>query len=191
MLDSNEITMKDQFGNQVNMNNLVFSALHKNWRFLKSSHPEVFFRKGVLKIYSKFTGEDLCQSVISESRKSHFGMGVSPLNLLHIFRTPFPRNTSRWLLLVFLTYSSLGRSRTLSNIYDGKFLQKNLHQRCLAGSKVHLCFYMNKYVVIFYIFAEVWNKVLPLIGIICFTFWTIIFSSKIWKMFQKQEYGTW
>ena len=29
MLDSNEITMKDQFGNQVNMNNLVFSALHK------------------------------------------------------------------------------------------------------------------------------------------------------------------
>ena len=25
--------------------------------------------------------------------------GCSPTNLLHIFRTPFPRNTSRWLLL--------------------------------------------------------------------------------------------
>ena len=25
--------------------------------------------------------------------------GYSPVNLLHIFRTPFPRNTSEWLLL--------------------------------------------------------------------------------------------
>ena len=25
--------------------------------------------------------------------------GCSPVNLLHIFRTPFPKNTSRWLLL--------------------------------------------------------------------------------------------
>ena len=31
----------------------------------KSSHPEVFLRKGALKIYSKFTGEHLCRSVIS------------------------------------------------------------------------------------------------------------------------------
>ena len=26
--------------------------------------------------------------------KSHFGMGFSPVNLLHIFRTRFPKNTS-------------------------------------------------------------------------------------------------
>ena len=26
--------------------------------------------------------------------------GCSEVNLLHIFRTPFPRNTSRWLLLL-------------------------------------------------------------------------------------------
>ena len=25
--------------------------------------------------------------------------GCSPVNVLHIFRTPFPRNTSEWLLL--------------------------------------------------------------------------------------------
>ena len=32
--------------------------------------------------------------------KLHFGMGVcSPVNLLHIFRTPFPKNISGWLLL--------------------------------------------------------------------------------------------
>ena len=37
----------------------------------RSSHPEAFLEKGVLKIWSKFTGEDPCRSV-----KSHFGMGV-------------------------------------------------------------------------------------------------------------------
>ena len=31
----------------------------------RSSHPEVFFRKGVLKICSKFTGEHPCRSAIS------------------------------------------------------------------------------------------------------------------------------
>ena len=28
-----------------------------------------------------------------------FRHGCSPINLLHIFRTPFPKNTSGWLLL--------------------------------------------------------------------------------------------
>ena len=31
--------------------------------------------------------------------KSHFGMSYSPINLLHTFRTPFPKNTSGVLLL--------------------------------------------------------------------------------------------
>ena len=38
----------------------------------RSSHPEVFLRKGVLKICSKFTGEDPCRSVVFRV----FGMGV-------------------------------------------------------------------------------------------------------------------
>ena len=49
----------------------------------RSSHPEVFLIKDVLKKCSKFTGEH----------------GCSPVNLLHIFKTPFPRDTSGWLLL--------------------------------------------------------------------------------------------
>ena len=52
----------------------------------ESSHPQVFLRKGVLKICSKFTGEHPCRSVIS-------------VKLLHIFRTPFPKNTSGRLIL--------------------------------------------------------------------------------------------
>ena len=70
----------------------------------RSSRPEVFLRKGVLKICSKFTGEHPCRSVISIKLRSSFieialQHGCSPVNLLCIFRTPFPRNTSRLLLL--------------------------------------------------------------------------------------------
>ena len=50
---------------------------------IRSSRPEVFFRKGVLKICSKFTGEHPCQIVSPH--------GCSPTNLWCIFRTPFPK----------------------------------------------------------------------------------------------------
>ena len=61
----------------------------------------MFLRKGVLKIHSKFTGEHPCRSVISIFQcdfKCDFN-GCSPENLLHVFRTPFRRNTSARLLL--------------------------------------------------------------------------------------------
>ena len=66
--------------------------------------PDVFLRKGVLKIYSKFTGVHLCWSAISIKLQSNFTEialrhGCSPVNLLHIFRTTFLKNTSGWLLL--------------------------------------------------------------------------------------------
>ena len=57
----------------------------------RNSHPEVFLEKGVLKICSKFTGEHPCQSVIWH--------GCSPVNSMHIFITPFLKNTSGRLLL--------------------------------------------------------------------------------------------
>ena len=38
----------------------------------KSSHPEVFLGEGVLQIYTKFTGEHPCQSVISIKMQSNF-----------------------------------------------------------------------------------------------------------------------
>ena len=68
----------------------------------RSSRPEVLLEKGVLKICSKFTGEHPYQSVISINFQRNFieitlRHGCSPLNLLHIFRIPFPKNTSRGL----------------------------------------------------------------------------------------------
>ena len=64
-----------------------------NWRPIlnleirsRSSHPEVFLEKGVLKICRKFI----------EIALRH---GCSPVNLRHIFRTPFTKSTPGRLLL--------------------------------------------------------------------------------------------
>ena len=78
--------------------------MHSNFLLLRSSRPDVFLGKGVLKICSKFTGEHPCRSEISIKLQSNFiditfWHGCSPDNLLHILRTSFPRNTSGWLLL--------------------------------------------------------------------------------------------
>ena len=82
-------------------------------RHSRSSPPEVFLRKYVVKICSKFRAEHPCRSVISIKLLCNFieialRHRCSPVNLLHIFRTPFPKNTSRWLLLA-LGHSSHSR----------------------------------------------------------------------------------
>ena len=64
--------------------------------FYRSSHLEVFLRKCVLKICSKFIGEQQCQSLISIKLLCNFieitlRHGCFPVNLLHIFRTPFSK----------------------------------------------------------------------------------------------------
>ena len=63
-----------------------------------SSQLEVFLGKGVLKICSKFTGEHPCRNAISIKLLCNFieitlRHGCCPVNLLHIFRTPFLRYT--------------------------------------------------------------------------------------------------
>ena len=72
----------------------------------RSSPSMVFLLKGVLKICSKFTGEHPCRSAISIKSLCSFieitlRHGCSRVNLLHIFETPFSKNTSRRLLLNF------------------------------------------------------------------------------------------
>ena len=84
----------------------------------RSSHPEVFSEKGVLKIYSKFAGEHPCRSAISIKVQSNFieitfRHECSPVNWLHIFRTSFLKNTYGRLLLSLFTY--------LENIRKPKF----------------------------------------------------------------------
>ena len=77
-------------------------------RQCKSSIPEVFLGKGVLKICNKFTGECPCRNAISIKLQTNFieialRYGYSLVSLLHIFRTPFPQNTSEGLPLSMQT----------------------------------------------------------------------------------------
>ena len=61
----------------------------------------MFLVKGVLYICSKVTEEHPCRSVISIKLlyKITLRHDCSPVNLLYIFRIPFCKNTSGWLLL--------------------------------------------------------------------------------------------
>ena len=95
----------------------------------------MFLGKDVLKTYSSVTGEHPYRSAISITLQCNLieialRHGCSTVNLLHIFRTPFPKNTSIWLLLtectcycknakipklqVTLTSEESGKSRTVS-----------------------------------------------------------------------------
>ena len=70
----------------------------------RSSRPEVFLEKGVLKICSKFSGERPCQGTISIKLQSNFieivlQHGCSPVHSLHIYRRPFPKKTSKRLFV--------------------------------------------------------------------------------------------
>ena len=66
---------------------------------LINSSLEVFLGKGILKICSKFIRKHPCRNAIAIKLQSNFieitfWHGCSLANLLHIFRTSFPKNTS-------------------------------------------------------------------------------------------------
>ena len=94
-----------------NVDIIFVNSFHAMYAFsycpYRSSPSMVFLGKGVLKICSEFTEEHPCRSAISiKVSKCNFNKvacnftqialrhGCSPINLLYIFRTPFPKNTS-------------------------------------------------------------------------------------------------
>ena len=93
---ADKLRLTEYFHNPDNREKSPRDGKHECFR---SSHPEVFLRKGVLKICRKFIGEHPCQNVISIKLLCNFieitlQHGCSPENFLHIFRTPFPKNTA-------------------------------------------------------------------------------------------------
>ena len=69
------------------------------------------------KMYSKFTGEPPCLSVVLIKLLWNFieitlWHGCSPVNLLHIFRTSFPKNTFGWLLLKIILWIERQTNKT-------------------------------------------------------------------------------
>ena len=98
----------------------------------------MFLGKGALKICSKFTGEHPCRSAISIKLQSNFieialRHGCSPVNLLHIFRTPVPKNTSGGLFLPVTILCSAFALLILQEKLRGMLKQviciKKLHKR--------------------------------------------------------------
>ena len=84
----------------------IYFVLYQDYPFQVlrfCSHPEVFLRKDVLKVnlqentHAEVRFQMLCNFI--EIARRH---GCSAVNLLCIFRTPFPNNTSGWLLLYFV-----------------------------------------------------------------------------------------
>ena len=77
--------------------------------FFRSSRPEMFFRKGVLKICSEFTGEHPYESVISINVLCNFieitlRHGFSLVNLLHISEHLFLRTSLEGCFWFFQKY---------------------------------------------------------------------------------------
>ena len=90
----------------------------------------MFLEKGVMKKCSKFTGEYPCRSAISLKLKNKFiemafRYGCSSVNLLHIFRTHFPKNTSGWLLLILVSHAVGLLSLLLKNVSE-KVINKKI-----------------------------------------------------------------
>ena len=85
--------------------------------------------------------------------------GWPPANLLHIFTTPFLRNTSGWLPLgVWKTY--LGPHRTsmtelfcknIERILADNYFPRKLHHRCLIGSSIHHYIYWVIFVLSYWL----------------------------------------
>ena len=103
----------------------------------RSNPQEVFLRKGFQKICSKFTGEHPCRRVILIKLPSNFieitpWHTCSPVNLLHIFRASFPRNTSGGMLLQIFDSSDekdLGQTSCFPNFKDSSLEQLYVEKR--------------------------------------------------------------
>ena len=74
----------------------------------RSSHLEVFCRKGVLRNFKKFTGKHLCQSLLFNKvaglrtvtlLKKRFWYRCFPVNFSKFLKTPSITEHLRWLLL--------------------------------------------------------------------------------------------
>ena len=81
-----------------------FYMLH--WQMFRSSCPEVFCEKGVLRNFIQFAGKHLCQSLFLKEKLWH---RCFHMNFAKFLRTPFLAEHLWWLLLVKLTWSKSWR----------------------------------------------------------------------------------
>ena len=102
---------------QISMLQLISSFNEVNFFLIefRSSRPEMFCRKGVLKNFAKFTGNHLCQSLFFNKDlrpatllKKRLWHRCFLVNIAKFLRAPFFTEQLRWLLLrvyVQMTYN--------------------------------------------------------------------------------------
>ena len=102
---------------QISMLQLISSFNEVNFFLIefRSSRPEMFCRKGVLKNFAKFTGNHLCQSLFFNKDlrpatllKKRLWHRCFLVNIAKSLRAPFFTEQLRWLLLrvyVQMTYN--------------------------------------------------------------------------------------
>ena len=85
-----------------------FYLLYYPW-LSRSSLPEVFCKKGVLRNFAKLAGKHLCQSLFFNKvaglsfatlLKERLWHWFFPVNFAKVVRTPFLKEPLRWLLLI-------------------------------------------------------------------------------------------
>ena len=82
----------------------TFQTLAKHVK-CRSSRPEVFCKKGVLRNFTKFTGKHLCQSLFFNKVaviKKRLWHRCFPVNFMKFLRTPFFTEHLWWLLLYII-----------------------------------------------------------------------------------------
>ena len=95
----------------------------------KSSRPEVFFKKGVLKNFTKFTGKHLCQSLFFNKvagrpatlLKKRLWHRCFPVNFVKFLRTPISIEHLWWLLLPLPLQMQLSKTQKTFTAFYGIF----------------------------------------------------------------------
>ena len=93
------------------LNHMLMGSFRHGSQICRSSRPEVFCKKGVLKNFTKFTGKYLCQSLFFNRVPGLAGLRPTtvlkkrlwhrcfPVNLVKFLRTPISIEHLCWLLL--------------------------------------------------------------------------------------------
>ena len=138
---------------EINTSYLLFTFL-----MFRRTASEVFVYEGVMNICSKIAGDYPCGSVVSKikllgnSIEIIFPYGYFPVNLLHIFRTPFYKNTFERLLLYVTNWvHQTGAIQGVKRLpwKHWKKLEKNCYELLLTKSVwawfcLTFCLVLNK-----------------------------------------------
>ena len=110
-----------------------YPAKHLQWRYvcgglflmaiiIRSSRPEVLFKKGVLKNFVKLTGKHLClgPATLLKKRLRHIYFSA---NLVKFLRTPFSWNTTGGCFLILKLFTVRCQKQQINRV---KFTQTAL-----------------------------------------------------------------